>query len=126
MIKTYSIKISKNIDDLPFFTGYFNVKSNTIISFIDNSVLSSCLIEQDDNLFNQNNLRFSFNGVNIKSKAIQEALCIEDNDIFNIFSYNYLDSNNQHLIGSLSSFSNIIYHFNIVFTDIIIDIKEID
>ena len=141
MTNTYSITISNTVFGPPVFTGYFTVENGIIISFYDNATSSSCLLpgnyiydinlpgvsyQNADNLFNEVTLRFSFNGVIIQSKALQNNFKISDNDIFNIFSYSstrydfssYLQLHTKDETGKdfpLWSAGNILYHFNDIY-----------
>jgi len=148
-VKTFSIEISKNSFDPPIFVGYFTVVNNTIVTFYDNSTSTSCLLPgidiyninlpdnqypTADNFFDTLKLRFSFNGVLIKSSAIQKAFHIEDSNIINLTSYNntlycyssYLSSHTDDPTGinyPQWSSGNVLYHFNDIYA--IINIKEI-
>ena len=141
---TYSIQISKDSFRPPIFTGYFTVVNGLVTSFYDNATSSSCLLPQNfiyeinlpnnsypnsDNLFNEVTQRFSFNGVLIQSIALQNAFFIDDNSVFNIFSYNssrydvdnYIETHPNDPFAkdfALWSSGNILYHFKDIYANI--------
>ena len=135
----YSLEIGKDFFSPPLFTGYFLVEGGFITLIFDNKTSSNCLLPgsdinkistsplpYSDNIFDEVNLRFSFNGVMISSTELQNAFEIKDSNLFNIFAYNttaysyynyletYPDDPNLKNFPLLSS-GNILFHYNDVY-----------